>query len=67
MVNLALIPLIGFSFIFFGYGPLSLKKHPTAGVGFAAVGFLFRLVGPLRIVWSLFFWLFVFSMAFGGR
>jgi hypothetical protein len=67
MVNLILIPLIGIGISCVGYGPLSMKRNPAAGVCFAIVGFLFRLFGPLLIVWGLFFWLFVFSMAFGGR
>ena len=64
-----LIPLIGIGFICVGHGPLSMKKNPAAGVGFASVGFLFRLLGGLLILWSLPFWVFVFSMTgfFGGR
>jgi len=42
--------LIGMSFCFVGYGPLSLKKNPTAGDGFAVVGFLFRLAGLLLVI-----------------
>ena len=57
MVNLILIPLIGIAFTCVGYGPLSMKRNPEAGLCFAIVGFLFRLVGPLLIVWGLFFWL----------
>lgn len=68
MAYLILLP-IGIAFICIGFGPLSMKKNPAAGVGFASVGFLFRLVGGLLIVCGLPFWVFVFSMAgfIGGR
>jgi hypothetical protein len=45
--------LVGAGFSYVGYGPLSLKRNPTAGAGFAAAGFLFRLAGPLLIIVAL--------------
>ena len=48
-----IIVLIGLGFCFVGYGPLSLKKNPTAGDGFAVVGFLFRLAGLLLLIFGI--------------
>jgi hypothetical protein len=50
MENAILILVIGIGCCYIGYGPLSLKKKPTAGAGFAAVGFFFRLAGPLLTI-----------------
>lgn len=52
---------IGLSCI--GYGPLSLKKNPTAGIAFAGIGFLCRLAGPILLLWPGFWILFSISMA----
>ena len=37
-----------------GFRPLSLRKHPTAGIAFAVTGFLVRLVGLAIISFGLF-------------
>jgi hypothetical protein len=55
-----LILLVGIGLTYLGYGPFSSKKNPTAGL--AVVGFLFRLAGPLLLVWDALLWLFVISM-----
>jgi hypothetical protein len=44
----------GILLTYLGYGPLSLRKHPGRGAGFAVVGFLCRLVGPPAIAIGLF-------------
>jgi hypothetical protein len=62
-MEIILIPLLGIAVTYIGYGPFSRKKNPTAGVGFAVIGFLFRLAGPLLIVWGILLWLFVISMS----
>jgi hypothetical protein len=62
-MEIILIPLLGIAVTYIGYGPFSLKKNPTAGVGFAVIGFLFRLAGPLLLVWATLLWLFVISMS----
>jgi hypothetical protein len=61
-MEIILLPLLGIAVTYIGYGPFSLKKNATAGVGFAAIGFLFRLAGPLLLVWASLLWLFVISM-----
>jgi hypothetical protein len=66
MANPLLILPIGIVITCIGYGPLSRKKNPTAGGFFIIVGFLFRVIGPLLIVWGAFFWVFLWSMAFDG-
>ena len=43
---------IGVSLV--GFRPLSLRKHPTAGVAFAVAGFVVRLVGLAIISFGLF-------------
>ena len=53
---------LGIAVTYIGYGPFSLKKNPAAGVGVAVIGFLFRLAGPLLLVWDALLWLFVISM-----
>ena len=65
--NPILILLLGIALTYIGYGPLSLKKNPTAGVGFAAIGLLFRLAGALLLTWDIFLWLFVISMMLPPR
>lgn len=56
--------LIGIAVTSIGYGPLSLKKHPAPGPAFVLIGFLFRLAGPLILVWDSLFWIFAISMMF---
>jgi hypothetical protein len=53
MEIIILILLVGIGSIYLGYGPLSLKKNPKAGAGFAVVGFLLRVVGPLFLAFGL--------------
>ena len=62
MIELVLMPLIGIVVTCIGYGLLSRKKSPTAGVGYTILGFLFRVAGPLLIVLAALFWIFVWSM-----
>ena len=50
MEVIILILLFGIGVSYVGYGPLSLKKNPTAGAGFAIVGFILRLAGPLILI-----------------
>lgn len=57
-----LIFLLGIALSYIGYGPLSSKKNPAAGVGLVVIGFLFRLVGPLLLVWDACILLFIISM-----
>ncbi len=56
------IPFLGAAVTYIGYGPLPLKKNPTAGIGLALIGFVFRLAGPLLLVWVLAILVFVISM-----
>ena len=65
--NPILILLLGIALTYIGYGPLSLKKNPTAGAGFAVIGLLFRLAGALLLTWDIFLWLFVISMMLPPR
>jgi hypothetical protein len=58
---------IGIAISYVSYGSFSRKRLPTAGVGFTIVGFIFRLAGAWLIVGGCFPWLFVFSIALGGR
>jgi len=37
-----------------GFGPFSLRKHPTAGLAFAVAGFLVRLSGLAIISYGLY-------------
>jgi hypothetical protein len=62
-LDLILIPLLGIAVTYIGFGPFSRKKNPKALVGFAAVGFLCRLAGPLLLLWAILLWLFVNSMS----
>jgi hypothetical protein len=57
-----LILLLGIGLTYVGYGPFSMKNNPTAGSLFAVIGFLFRLAGPLLLVWDVFLWIFIISM-----
>jgi hypothetical protein len=59
MDNPILILLVGIGLSFVGYGPLSLKKNPKAGIVFAVVGFVFRLAGPLLLFWGVLVGLFL--------
>ena len=36
-----------------GFRPLSLRKHPTAGIAFAVAGFLVRLAGLALVSYGL--------------
>jgi Na+/melibiose symporter-like transporter len=58
-----LLPLLGIALTCIGYGPFSMKKNPSAGVGFAVIGFMFRLAGPLLLVAAILMGLFAFSMS----
>jgi hypothetical protein len=60
--NPILLLLLGISVTYIGYGPLSLKKNPTAGSCFAVIGFLLRLAGPFLLIWDVLLWIFVVSM-----
>jgi hypothetical protein len=62
-MEIILLPLLGVAVTYIGYGPFSLKKKPTPGVGFAVIGFVFRLSGPLLLVWAVLLWLFMISMS----
>jgi hypothetical protein len=62
-MELVLIPLLGITWTYIGFGPLSRKKNPAAGGWFAVIGFLFRLAGPLLLVWAGLLWVFVISMS----
>ncbi len=62
ITNPIVMLILGISFSYLGYGPLSRKKNPTAGVGLVVIGFLLRLAGPLLLVWDALLWLFVISM-----
>jgi hypothetical protein len=53
MENPILMLLFGIAFTYFGYGPLSMKKHPKAGIGFAVAGFVLRCAGPVILVWGI--------------
>ncbi|MGA2256139.1 MAG: hypothetical protein ABSG53_15940 [Thermoguttaceae bacterium] len=57
MIELVLMPLIGIVVTCIGYGLLSRKKNPTAGVGYTTLGFLFRVAGPLLIRLAALFWM----------
>jgi hypothetical protein len=61
-MQLILIPLIGIAVTYIGYGPLSRQRNPAQGAAVSLCGFLFRLAGPLLLVWAALLWLFVFSM-----
>jgi hypothetical protein len=54
--------LLGVAVSYLGYGPLSRKKNPRAGVAFVGVGFFCRVAGPLILLWVGFLLLFVISM-----
>ena len=49
-----IILVFGLGICSLGFGPLSLRKHPTAGIAFAVAGFLVRLVGLTIISFGLF-------------
>jgi hypothetical protein len=66
-INPLLILPIGIAISFVGFGPLSRRKNPTASTAFLTAGLIFRLAGAVLIAWGAFYWIFVFSMAFGGR
>ena len=53
MAFIILILVIGIGSTSVGYGPLSLKRNPGAGVAFAVVGFILRVVGPLFLVFGV--------------
>ena len=52
-VSVTIVVGIGISLL--GFHPLSLRKHPTAGVVFAVFGFVVRLVGLALIAYGLLF------------
>jgi hypothetical protein len=62
ITNPLLTLVLGIGLCYLGYGPFSSKKNAKAGASVAAVGLLFRLVGPLFLAWDAFLWLFVISM-----
>ena len=53
MDDAILMLLIGIGLTFLGYGPLSLKRNPAVGGSLAIVGYLFRLAGPLLVLFGL--------------
>ncbi len=62
-MEVLLIPALGLALTWIGYGPLSHKRNPEAGFGLAIAGFLFRIAGPLLLVWAAMLGLFAMSMA----
>jgi hypothetical protein len=52
MAIITLILLVGVVSTAAGFGPLSLRKNPAMGEGFAILGFLLRVVGPLFLVFG---------------
>lgn len=62
-----LLPFLGMVAMVIGYGPLSLKKHPTAGVGFVVAGFVFRLAGLLVFAGYALLFLYVLISHITGR
>jgi hypothetical protein len=62
-LDLFLIPVLGIAVSYLGYGALSRKKNPQAGVALATIGFPCRVAGPLLLVWAILLWLFVISMS----
>jgi hypothetical protein len=62
-MEIILAPLLGIAVTYIGYGPFSRKRNPTAGTAWTTAGFLFRLAGPLLILWAISRWLFVISMS----
>ena len=61
--NPILILLLGIAVTYIGFGPLSLKKNPTAGVGVAVIVYLLRMAGALLLTWAIFLWVLVISMS----
>jgi hypothetical protein len=53
----AVLVFVGVCVSFVGYHPLSLRKHPTAGIAFAVAGFLVRLAGLALISYGLLLYL----------
>ncbi len=49
MGEILLILFAGAGLALIGYGPLSMKKHPAAGVGMAVTGFVVRLAALIAI------------------
>ncbi len=60
--NPILILVLGSGLSYLGWGPLSARKNPSAGVGFVVFGFLFRLAGGLLLVREALLLLFMISM-----
>jgi hypothetical protein len=46
--------IVGLAICVVGFGPLSLRKYPEAGIAFAVAGFVVRLVGLAIISFGLF-------------
>jgi hypothetical protein len=46
--------IVGIAICVVGFGPLSFRKHPTAGIAFAVAGFMVRFVGLAIISVGLF-------------
>jgi len=47
------VMIVGIGICLVGFGRLSSRKHPEAGIVFAVAGFLLRFLGPLLIVYGL--------------
>jgi hypothetical protein len=56
IANPILMLVLGICLTYLGFGPFSSKQKPTF------VGFLFRLVGLVILLWAALLWLFVISM-----
>jgi hypothetical protein len=52
--SVPIVLVVGIGFCFIGYGPLSLRKHPTMGCGYVVLGFLVRLIGLAIISFGIF-------------
>jgi hypothetical protein len=48
--------IVGIGTCLVGFGKLSFRKHPTAGIAFAVAGFVVRFVGLAIISFGLILW-----------
>ncbi len=61
VVGIPFMLLAGSVLAFLGFGPLSRRKHPTAGVGIAIAGFVTRLLALLILFLFVFLLIIAFS------
>lgn len=51
--SIPVVIIVGVCVCLVGFHPLSLRKHPTAGIAFVVAGFFVRLIGLMFVGYGL--------------